>query len=316
MSAPLTYTYAVARAFDRTLIAGLRGVDEMPVHLVRYRGIVAVASTIPRAGIDEAALRARLETLDELEALARAHHAVVAALATHTVTLPFRLATIHHGDQRVTDVLRRGYGQFEATLDRLTGRVELGVKVYLEMPAEPAGPAPASGSPGRDYLRRRQRRRHQRDDAWRRATATADRVDAALADLAVDQRRHRPQSARLSGARGENVLNAAYLVDAGQAEQFTDRARRLAADAAGVRVEVTGPWAPYSFAGRRPRRRRGVSPDALTPREVALVDLLDRLFVDGLVLTGDLTLAIADIDLVHISLRALITSITGGGQDP
>ena len=248
MSAPLTYTYAVARAFDRILIAGLRGVDETPVHLVGYRGIVAVASTIPRAGIDEAALRARLETLDELEALARAHHAVVAAVAVHAVTLPFRLATVHYGDQRVTDVLRRGYGQFEATLDRLTGRVELGVKVYLEMPAEPAGPAPASGSPGRDYLRRRQRQRHQRDDAWRRATATADRVAAALADLAVEHRRHRPQSTRPSGARGENILNAAYLVDARRAEQFADRARRLGADAAGVHVEVTGPWAPYSFA--------------------------------------------------------------------
>ncbi len=46
-------------------------------------------------------------------------------------------------------------------------------------------------------------------------------------------------------------------------------------------------------------------------REVALVDVLDRLLADGLVLSGDLTLAIADVDLVHLSLRTLITSITG-----
>jgi hypothetical protein len=44
-------------------------------------------------------------------------------------------------------------------------------------------------------------------------------------------------------------------------------------------------------------------------REVALVDLLDRLLAGGVVLTGDLTLAIADVDLVRISLRALIASI-------
>ena len=31
-------------------------------------------------------------------------------------------------------------------------------------------------------------------------------------------------------------------------------------------------------------------------------------------LTGDLTLAIADVDLVHVSLRVLVTSI-GKGQD-
>jgi hypothetical protein len=48
----------------------------------------------------------------------------------------------------------------------------------------------------------------------------------------------------------------------------------------------------------------------LTEREVALVDLLDRLLAEGAVLTGDLTLAIADVDLVHISLRALITSVS------
>ena len=49
--------------------------------------------------------------------------------------------------------------------------------------------------------------------------------------------------------------------------------------------------------------------------EIALVDLLDRLLAEGVVLVGDLTLAIADVDLVHISLRALVTSI-GGGRHP
>jgi Gas vesicle protein len=50
-------------------------------------------------------------------------------------------------------------------------------------------------------------------------------------------------------------------------------------------------------------------------REVALVDLLDRLVAGGVVLTGDLTLAIADVDLVRVSLRALIASVeTGQGR--
>jgi hypothetical protein len=42
--------------------------------------------------------------------------------------------------------------------------------------------------------------------------------------------------------------------------------------------------------------------------QVALVDLLDRLLATGVVLAGDVTLSIADIDLVHISLRALVSS--------
>ena len=82
-------------------------------------------------------------------------------------------------------------------------------------------------------------------------------------------------------------------------------------------VEVTGPWAPYSFV--EPRRPAAPATNAgadvsraRAHREVALVDLLDRLLANGVVLTGELTLAIADVDLVHISLRALVTSISEG----
>ena len=44
-------------------------------------------------------------------------------------------------------------------------------------------------------------------------------------------------------------------------------------------------------------------------REVALVDLVDRLLAGGVVIGGDITLTIADVDLVYVSLRALITSV-------
>ena len=43
--------------------------------------------------------------------------------------------------------------------------------------------------------------------------------------------------------------------------------------------------------------------------EVALVDLLDRLLGGGVVIAGDITLAVADIDLVYVGLRALLTSV-------
>ncbi len=48
----------------------------------------------------------------------------------------------------------------------------------------------------------------------------------------------------------------------------------------------------------------------LPPERVALVDLLDRLLAGGVVVHGDLTLSIADVDLVRISLRVLINSVT------
>lgn len=44
-------------------------------------------------------------------------------------------------------------------------------------------------------------------------------------------------------------------------------------------------------------------------REVALVDLVDRLLGGGVVIAGDITLSVADVDLVYLSLRALVTSV-------
>ncbi|MVO87252.1 gas vesicle protein [Streptomyces sp. p1417] len=49
--------------------------------------------------------------------------------------------------------------------------------------------------------------------------------------------------------------------------------------------------------------------DPFAQREIALVDLLDRLLAGGVVLAGDITLRIADVDLVRIDLKALISSV-------
>ena len=49
--------------------------------------------------------------------------------------------------------------------------------------------------------------------------------------------------------------------------------------------------------------------------DVALVDLLDRLLGGGVVIHGDLTLAVADIDLVYVGLRAVLASVETAERD-
>jgi Gas vesicle protein len=46
-----------------------------------------------------------------------------------------------------------------------------------------------------------------------------------------------------------------------------------------------------------------------TQREVSLVEILDRALGAGVVITGDITLSLADIDLVHLSLRLVLGSV-------
>ncbi|GHH84072.1 gas vesicle protein [Streptomyces sulfonofaciens] len=244
------YVYAVCRPFDEPLDSGLTGVAGAPPELLRHRDLVAVVGEVPEGDFCEAALRARLEDLDWLAATARRHDEVLAALSRVTSPLPLRLATVFHARDGVREMLHSRYDDFENLLERLAGRVEWGVKVYAE-PAADAGRA-AGGGPdrpasGRDYLRRRRAERDGRERSWQYAEEFAGRLRRVLAGHSAAERLHRPQSAELSGAPGRNVLNAAYLVDRERAAEFAEAVRRADGEAPGLRVELTGPWAAYSF---------------------------------------------------------------------
>lgn len=52
-------------------------------------------------------------------------------------------------------------------------------------------------------------------------------------------------------------------------------------------------------------------------QRIALVDLLDRVLAGGVVIAGEVTLSVADVDMVTISLRALVTSVSAlAGPQP
>ncbi|MGW1373953.1 GvpL/GvpF family gas vesicle protein [Streptomyces sp. NPDC002446] len=257
MTGSVSYAYAVARDDDGALeetLSGLLGVADSPVHLVRegHLGEVVVAvSPVPGQDFEEAALRAHLEDLEWLESVARAHHRVIEALAARTTVLPLRLATVYLDDERVRLMLQARREAFADRLSRLAAHVEWGVKIYVEAPAaaQPAEPAADPDlSPGRAYLSRRRAQRHAREDAYRDAEEAARRIEEAARGYAVDRVQHRPQQGELARGPGENVINDAYLVPQRHAESFRTEVLRAAEGHSGVRVEVTGPWAPYSFA--------------------------------------------------------------------
>ncbi|MEU2792988.1 GvpL/GvpF family gas vesicle protein [Streptomyces sp. NPDC007100] len=251
----LLYTYAVARAGSAPQ-DGLLGVADAPVETVTEGALAALVSRVPAADFEEEALRAHLEDMAWLERTARAHRSVVDTAAAHFCVLPLRLVTVHRDERGVRQVLAQRAEEFLSTLVSLEGRVEWGVKAYVDdagtaKPAVPANgsarQAPADGS-GRDFLRRRLAHRQAQEQSQRRADELARAAHEALEEFAERSRLHRPQDARLSGAGGRNVLNGAYLIPREQAGAFAGLVGELADRSPGVRIELTGPWAPYSFA--------------------------------------------------------------------
>ncbi|WP_155058425.1 GvpL/GvpF family gas vesicle protein [Streptomyces blattellae] len=264
VDARLSYAYAVLRpvasppadasvaAAAADALTGVHGVADAAVRLVHHGSVAAAVSSVPRTDFSEAALKAHLEDLDWLETVARAHHLVVETLGTHTTVLPLRLATVYLDDDRVRDMLREGEQNFTTLLDRLAGHVEWGVKVYAESSPSPASSPTTTDelAPGRAYLRQRGQQRHAREDARSSAVEAVRRIEEQTRDLAVERARHRPQQGRLAGGTGENIANDAYLVPSRHADAFRERALHAADGLPGVRVEVTGPWVPYSFTAR------------------------------------------------------------------
>ncbi|TLS42704.1 gas vesicle protein, partial [Streptomyces montanus] len=181
----IVYAYAVLRRTSEAAeaVAGLRGVAGERIRLLGSADpsseLAAAVGPVPAADFDEQPLKAHLEDLRWLESTARAHHAVVAALAGLGATvLPLRLATVYLDEDRVRQTLDDRRDDFLPLLDRLTGHVELGVKVYAApdaaSPDPRPGPDPAAApaadlNPGRAYLAGRRRMRRTAEDAWQAA---------------------------------------------------------------------------------------------------------------------------------------------------
>lgn len=48
---------------------------------------------------------------------------------------------------------------------------------------------------------------------------------------------------------------------------------------------------------------------AIREREVSLLELLDRILDKGVVIAGDLVISVADIDLIYLGLKVILTSV-------
>jgi hypothetical protein len=260
MSSAATWVYAVTPGIDPAVLDDLAGIGGAPVRDVRADGLAAAASSVDAAAFGEEALQRRLADPGELEALVRAHHHVIGAVAAAGPVLPLRLATVYHGDDGVRSMLAGRRPQFTETLEWLTGRAECGVKVWASRAAlaEPpptgdAGPEPGRGG-GAAYLSRRRAELAARDEGQRRAAETGTGIHETLSGLAVAACQHQPHDAAAADQPAGTVpevmvLNGAYLVGTAGLAAFAAAAEAAVAGRDGCRVAVTGPWPPYSFAG-------------------------------------------------------------------
>ncbi len=182
------------------------GVIPAEVFTVRHRALAAVVSDGPE-GVPDA-------TRDNLLTHERVNEAV---MREHTV-LPMAFGTVLRSREDVEELLRAGHDVFEATLARVAGKLELGLKVF--------------------YMAR------DGEAVRERAARDAASLVEALRTVAVDVRVSAPVGERM-------VLNASCLVERERVAAFDARVKSLAASHEELTFRSTGPWPPYHFVDLR-----------------------------------------------------------------
>jgi Gas vesicle synthesis protein GvpL/GvpF len=241
------YVVGIVRPASLSLEGVPTLLPDRALETVASDGLVAVVCTVPEGLLDDEAA----QDIDHIGQLARAHDRALRALAKRTTVVPARLGSLYPSRQAVAAMLDSHHMELSAALDELRGRSEWGLKVYSVPTGAASEPGDDAVQSGTAYLRRKQAERRQRSadqDAAVRAVAELHHVVAGEAHAAVTRP---PQHPDVSGVRAPMLLNAAYLVDVTHQEAFTTVVRDRADlhREAGLRVQLTGPWPPYSFAG-------------------------------------------------------------------
>jgi hypothetical protein len=246
------YVYGIVPAAEApdNLFDGVAGVGGGSVTLIADGRLAAIATDVPLEEFGEDAIAENLRDPAWLERGVRGHDAVLEATLGAVTVVPFRFGTIYRGEDEVRAMLSQNERLNDA-LDRVRGRVELGVKAFLTAAAAGAELSGEEGteSAGRRYLEGKQRARRDAEEREALRARWADETHARLAAVAEGATANPLQPRELSGREEEMFLNGAYLVPLERERQFRQTLAELETELgpSGARFELTGPWPPYNF---------------------------------------------------------------------
>jgi hypothetical protein len=177
------------------------------------------------------------EELLAYERVIRSQHAVADVV-------PMRFGSVLTGEAAVREHLDAQRATYQRVLTRVSGCVEMGVRMLVAPPPPPAAreePVTPVSRSGADYLKSRQQRHSAETQLRNQCTALEQELLSKVGPLC---REHR---AELSPLRpGEPALYSLYfLVPRGQVPAF--RATVSTLEDSPAKISLSGPWPPFNF---------------------------------------------------------------------
>jgi ElaB/YqjD/DUF883 family membrane-anchored ribosome-binding protein len=234
--------------------------DDTKLEWITANDLAALCSPVPLDSYGEEALAERLSDAAWTAVRAMRHETVVEYVAKRVSLVPLRFGTIYLERARIERMLTEKGRELAQVLERLRGREEWGVNVYADratLMASITSVSPRlremvqqaeSASPGQAYLMQKKIEAMRVDEIRVALNEIIDEVEKQLSEQADDAARLRILKVEAT-EHGELKGKFAFLVKRSEFEEFRDAAERLAEEhlAAGVRLELTGPWPAYNF---------------------------------------------------------------------
>lgn len=209
-----------------------RGISGAPVRLIKFEDLSAFVS-VCRVAVFPASRKNAL-----------AHHEVVRSINKQTTPLPARFGTL------VTDQQLRNYvlvhrQALKAKLAHVRGCAEMNVKMIGKIARTDAPQSITVGQelgPGTTFLLKKRTEILNEEAGVLQKGQFSEWLHEKLSDLIKDE--------QISLVPSHTVIlaKADHLIERTNIQEYRDRMARAVAERPEVRLMVSGPWAPYSFA--------------------------------------------------------------------
>ena len=263
------YLYCIREKTEDTSEFGTRGIDgKNDVFTIIYRELEAVVSRVffPEFASEEIQKKA-LEDLNWIKGKAVIHEDVIEEAMRgpdgFVNVIPMRFGIIFKSKAGLKEVIHGDYEKMRGLLNKVRGRQEWGVKIYLadggrfELTVKETNDEIrskekelASMPEGMAYFMEEELQEALRSEVNKALDTLLENAFGKLGEEAAESVKTNIIDREITGKAERMVLNTAFLVDADRVYSFKNTLEGINKDMKpkGLRLEYSGPWPPFNFA--------------------------------------------------------------------
>ncbi len=221
------YIYCISH--DTKIDIKVEGFHNELVSCIVYKNLVAYVSLT-----NFTYLEANFDNLQK-------HEEVIGCVQEKAAVLPMSFSTICKSEEKVLELLKTYYTQFNQNLERIKGKEEMGIKVFyrLDFEAEDKQDKELMTNP-KEYMMKRYERFQTRQNRIDNVLKPIEDYHKKLVECASESIAVRPLKNNL-------IFNASYLVEKGRRTEFDQAVRELIRNNPTYKIHYSGPWPAYHF---------------------------------------------------------------------